>query len=160
MTRKGTLVCLAAAAMSACASADLDVMQAVQPPAREVTLTIDASTPAVTPAQVSQFRTQLTSRLAGEGVSVVPTAGPSTAQVHGTVDHYDRGNRALRYFVPFAGEGTFDSSWHVADASGNEIGHCRVHSSIMTGAWGGSYEDVLDEVAKRVAGCLLNEPKR
>ena len=159
MSRESVLACLAAM-LSACASADLAVIKAVSPPAREITLAVDASTPAMTPEQLSQFRTQLTSRLATQGVSVVPTPGPNTARVHGTVDQYNRGNRALRWLIPAAGKGSFDSSWHVADAAGKEIGDCRVHGGITTGIWGGSYEDVLDEAAKRVAGCLLNEPDR
>lgn len=160
MGRGFLAVCLVAA-LTGCATAKLHVIQPVNPPSHEVTLSVKSSTPVVSDEQLSTFRTLLTTKLAEEGVSVVPAAGPSTCAVEGTVDRYERGSRALRYFIGFgAGAGKFDSSWQVKDASGNEIGQCRIDGSVSFGAFGGNYEDVLDRVGSRLAGCLLNDPDR
>jgi len=162
MCRKSLAVLCLSLAASACASATLHVVQPVIPPAREVTLAIGSSTPSISSEQLSALRTQLTSRLESDGISVVPAPGANTCRVQGTIDHYDRGSRALRYFFGFvgAGKGTFDSSWHVTGADGKEIGQCRIDGGLWGGAFGGSYEGVLDEASKRLAGCLLNEPAR
>jgi hypothetical protein len=53
-----------------------------------------------------------------------------------------------------AGRGSFESTWRVVDSSGQEIGSCRVDGSIAMGAFGGSYDDVLEKVGERLGEFL------
>jgi hypothetical protein len=145
---------------TACATASLHVIQSVNPPAHQVTLSVaPAATVPLTDEQTSSLRTQLISTLAQEGVSVVPRPEPNSSVVEGTIDGYDRGNRALRYFISFgAGKGTFASTWLVKDTAGQQTGQCKIDGSISFGGFGGSYEDVLTWVGERLAQCLLGQP--
>jgi len=139
-------------------TSNLHVMQPVTPPTEEITLSLRSSTPTISEERLSQLRTQLTTKLASEKIAVLPTPGPNTARLEGTVDHYDRGSRAKRAWLG-SGFGTFDSSWHVVDGAGREIGHCRIDGRLTGGWFGGSYEDLLDEIGERVAQCLRNQPR-
>jgi hypothetical protein len=143
--------------LGGCASATLHVVHPLPAPAREVTLTL-APAPDVPmdQDQRSRLRSNLTSALAEKGVSVVPRPGPLSALVDGSIDHYDQGNRALRYLVGFgAGRGSIRSTWTVRDSAGSELGQCQIDGSISAGGFGGSFEDVLDKVGERLGVCLV-----
>jgi len=139
-----------------CASANLTVVRPLASPARQISLEVKSATDAaMTSEQESRLRTLLTSSLGESGVTVKPKS-PDIGVFDGEIQRYSPGNRALRYFFGFvgAGRGSFQSTWRVVDSTGQEVGSCRVDGSIVMGAFGGSYDDVLEKVGERLGEFL------
>lgn len=135
-----------------CASANLTVIEPLEAQPGEVTLSIvpSASTE-MTSEQQSRLRSTITTAVAEQGVKIVPSDSRGSYSLEGNIERYDPGNRALRYFIGFgAGSGHFDSSWAVMTPDGSKAGECRVEGSIRMGAFGGSYDAVLEEAGTRV----------
>jgi hypothetical protein len=76
------------------------------------------------------------------------------------VTKYNRGSRALRYFIGFgAGRGTLDSNWDVVDTKGDVLGACRIRGNITIGIFGGNYDDVLEKSGDRLAEFLSGKAR-
>ncbi len=142
--------------LSGCASAKLTVVQALPSPEEKVTLSIEHVPPIeISPAQESEFRTILTSRLRESGVTVVSGGRSDVHDVNGEVAKFRPGVRALRYFIGFgAGRGSIDTTWEVRDESDRAIGICQIVGSITMGVFGGNFNDVLEKVGDRLGECL------
>jgi hypothetical protein len=141
----------------ACATANVSVVKAPSQPVRRLTLSFAPGPDAqkITDEQQSRLRTVLTSALTSAGINVVSASEPGVPKLDGVIERYNPGIRALRYFVGFgAGRATFASSWRVMDPSGGVIGECRVTGSVAMGAFGGSYDEVLDKVGAQLRGCV------
>jgi hypothetical protein len=143
-----------------CATAELTVVKPLSAPVRELSLQVaPARTAPMTDQQQSQLRTLITTSLFEAGVAVKSSAN-GTSALDGEVQLYDPGNRALRYLVGMgAGAGEFDSTWRILDASGQMVGSCRVEGSILMGAFGGSYDDVLEKVGHRLGEFVTGAPR-
>jgi hypothetical protein len=158
MKRLGLLVAIATSLLIGCASAKLTVVRPLEAPVGEVSLAINPpASGQMTAEERSRLRSTLTTRLVDGGVSVVAKDEAGASSLVGDLEHYDPGNRALRYWVGFgAGRGRFSSRWIVRDPIGSELGTCRVDGSISGGSFGGSYDEVLEKAGDRLADFLLN----
>jgi len=159
--RKAWLTGLAASLLG-CATAKLDLIEAVKPAAREVTLSLVVLPGAsVSDAQLSSLRARLTARLAEGGVIVAPQPTRTSSIAEGRIADYEPGSRLTRFFLPYlAGQGVFESSWLVKDLGGGTIGQCRIHGSVGWGGPRGGYDDLLNEAGRLLAACLSNRLDR
>jgi hypothetical protein len=157
--RAGFIGVVAVAAIG-CASARLEVLRPLPAPENRVALRLEGTPDSrLTDDQRARYQSLLTSRLSEKGVSVVASQSDAhTAK--GTVTRYNRGSRALRYFIGFgAGRGTLDSNWDVIDAKGDVLGQCRIKGNITIGIFGGNYDDVLEKSADRLAEFLKGKTR-
>jgi len=150
------------AALTGCATAQLDLIEPVKPAAREVTLSIVVLPGAsLSDAQQSGLRTRLAARLAEGGVVVAAQPTQTSSVAEGRIADYEPGSRITRFFLPYlAGQGVFESSWLVKDLGGGTIGQCRIHGSVGWGGPRGGYDDLLDEAGRLLAACLSNQLDR
>jgi len=139
-----------------CATAKVEVLKAPPQRVNKVSLSFKPGPGArMTEDQQSRLRSTLTSALASSGIAVVSKTDGGVPALDGTIERYEPGNRALRYFVGFgAGKASFASSWTLTEPSGAVISECRVTGSLSIGGFGGSYDDVLDKVGDQLRGCL------
>ncbi len=155
--RSATFVTLCVFLSFGCASAKLTVIKPLPAPEEKVTLSIEQS-PQITPDQVGNFRTILTSRLRESGVSVVVENSPDVHDVTSDIAKFNPGSRALRYWIGFgAGRGSLDTTWTVRDDSSEPIGICQIVGSITMGVFGGNWNAVLEKVGDRLGQCLRGE---
>ena len=147
-----------ALALIACATAKLDLVEAVKPAAREVTLSLIVLPGAsVSDAQLAALRARLAARLAEGGVIVAAQPTRTSSIAEGRIADYEPGDRLTRFFLPYlAGQGVFESSWLVKDLGGGTIGQCRIYGSVGWGGPRGGYDDLLDEAGRLLAACLAN----
>jgi hypothetical protein len=153
--RVGPLAFLLLAA-TGCASATLDVLQPVPFAPRTIVLTLEDETDrGISDADLWSFRSALVRRLRDAGIAVVPPRRSEATQVVGQIVTYAPGNRAFRFFVGFgAGTGELISTWQVRDATGDEVAACRIEGSVSLGTFGGSVEDVYDEMGRSLVRFL------
>ena len=144
-----------AVATVGCASARLEVLRPLPAPERRVALRLEGAPGSkLTDDQRDRYQSLLTSRLSEKGVTVI-AAQPDAHLAKGMVDKYNRGSRALRYFIGFgAGRGTLDSHWDVIDQKGDVLGACRIKGNITLGVFGGNFDDVLEKSGDRLAEFL------
>ena len=77
--------------------------------------------------------------------------------VEGTITKFSPGNQFLRYLLPGLGRGSFESTWHVRNASGEKTGECEIKGSITMGVFGGDFDEVLKHVGEELARCLRGD---
>jgi len=133
-----------------CASAKLNVLKplASQPSAASLTL-LDKTDKNVSNEDISNLKAALSDSLQKSGTTLVSTEKKDVPTIVGEINEYDKGSRALRYFIGFgAGSGHMKSAWKVVDPTGEELGSCNIDGSISAGVFGGSFYGVHDEVAK------------
>jgi hypothetical protein len=148
---------LAPAAVAAgCAAAALDVHHPVPVAPPAVTIAVrDATRGSMSRAEVVAFREIVVQELARSGIRVVGSEEPGAARVLGTVTRYDDGNRLVRYLTSFGpGTGIVVSRWGVADRRSREVARCTIEGTISMGAFGGSFDDVLEETGQALARFL------
>lgn len=64
------------------------------------------------------------------------------------VMNFDKGNRALRYFVGFgAGKARLETQNELFDINGTKISEFTLYSSVSIGALGGNAEELFDAIA-------------
>ncbi|WP_156847861.1 DUF4410 domain-containing protein [Campylobacter ureolyticus] len=62
--------------------------------------------------------------------------------------NFDKGNRALRYFVGFgAGKAKLETKNELFDINGTKISEFTLYSSVSIGALGGNAEELFDAIA-------------
>jgi hypothetical protein len=149
-----SLVCLLA-----CVSTKLAVTRPIAEAVREVSLSVTPVTAdLMTELERSRLRTTLTSSLIASGISVVPRDAPGAAGLIGVIVTYEPGERWKRAVIGYGyGTGHFRSRWRVVSAAGAVIGECTIDGSVTGGAFGGSYDEVLEKVGVDLRDCLLGE---
>jgi hypothetical protein len=156
--RVGPIVFLLPALLAAtgCASATLDVLQPLPFAPRAVSLSIEDQTSGGVPSSdLWSFRSALVRQLRDAGIAVVPARRSEATQVTGEIVTHDPGNRAFRFFVGFgAGTSEVISTWQVREATGDEVAACRIEGSVSLGTFGGSVEDVYDEMGRALVRFL------
>jgi hypothetical protein len=157
VTRREGFAFVLGLALSACASAQLGRTKSIPAPLTTVRLSFAAEYPAeITPEQATEVREVLVETLGREGVTVAPDGEMSVPTVTGAIHVFDPGHRALRVLPTLnAGYGNFQSVWRIRDTEGAELGHCQIGGHMKTGLFGGSYDEVIEQVGVRLADCLL-----
>jgi hypothetical protein len=148
---------LVLACMLGCVSTKLDVTRPLSGPVREVSLSVAPVTPELmSDLERSRLRTALTSSLIASGISVVPTDQSGAAGLIGVIVTYDPGERWKRAVIGYGyGTGTFRSRWRVVSAAGAVVGECAIEGRVTGGAFGGSYDEVIEKVGVDLRDCLL-----
>jgi hypothetical protein len=150
---------LLAALAAGCAGATLDVHRPVPMgiPAVSVDVRDQTGNP-ISPEEMTSIRSIIVGELEGSGIRVVERAGPGAAHVLGTIESYDDGNRLVRYLTPYGpGTGIVVTRWLVQDARRRSIARCTIEGSVSTGAFGGSWQEVLEETGRALARFLKGD---
>jgi hypothetical protein len=153
------LLAAAAAVAAGCAGATLDVHRPVPMGIPAVSLAVrDATGNPLPVPEVTSFRSVIASELRGSGIDVVENPGPGAARVLGTIEAYDDGNRLVRYLTPYGpGTGIVVTKWVVQDDRSRSIARCTIEGSVSTGAFGGSWQEVLEETGRALARFLKGD---
>ena len=133
-----------------CASAKLDVLKPLTSHPSTVSLSlVDKTAKHVSDEDIGNLKAAFSDSLQKSGVKLVSTEKKDVPTIVGEIQKYDKGNRALRYFINFgAGTGSMKTAWKVVNPTGEEVASCNIDGSISAGGFGGSFYEVHDEVAK------------
>ncbi|MDT4289586.1 DUF4410 domain-containing protein [Methylomonas sp. MO1] len=133
-----------------CASANLSVVQAMAAkPASASLILIDNTGSKVSNEDIGNLKSAFSDSLQKAGVKIVSTENKDVAAIVGQIQQYDKGSKALRYFVGFgAGTGKMKTAWKVSDQTGGEIGSCNIDGSISMGVFGGDFYNVHEKAAE------------
>lgn len=150
---------LLAVLVTGCAGATLDVHRPVPMGVPAVALAIRDETGYPLPAEeMTRFRSAVVGELEGSGIDVVETTGRGAMQVVGTIESYDDGNRLVRYLTPYGpGTGILVTHWLVQDERSRSVARCTIEGSVSTGAFGGSWQEVLEETGRALARFLKGD---
>lgn len=150
----GLLVACVLGAALGCASAKLKILQPVVRPS-QITLVVKRGPHlTVSGKRLRALRKLVNESLSADGLHIVDHLGPGVAQVVGTIERDDPGNRTVRLFFGFLGfgGGEFASNWALSTPEGDPTGECEVRGSVYVA---GDYDDVLKAAMHRVSECLL-----
>lgn len=133
-----------------CASAKLNVLKPLASQPGTVSLTLlDKTAKHVSDEDIGNLKAAFSDSLQKSGTTLVSTEKKDVPTIVGEIQEYDKGSRALRYFISFgAGTGNMKTAWKVVDPTGEEVASCNIDGSISAGVFGGSFYEVHDEVAK------------